>query len=278
MDPSAALHLTVLSLRYSSWSMRPWLALTHADARFTTETVELPHMQRRRGSSGVVTAANAADAANAANARNSATAATAVNTANSLNPETTSLADRRALGSVRGLFPVLRVDGVPIHESLAICEYVADVFPEAGLWPGSALRRAQARAISCEMVSGFVSLRMEMQCHLFARVPSFSPSAAALADIARVFEIWEECLERSGGPFLFGRFGIADAMFYPVLTRFRTYAVELPDRLEDFGRALDDLPAVRSLIEVARSAPRTLIYDDYVEGLGGDPDAALRSS
>src|SRR5688500_8157372 len=184
------LKLTVLSLRYSSWSMRPWLVLYHTGAPFETETVALPHMARQS--------------------------------------ETTSLADRRKLGSVRGLFPVLRVDGVPIHESLAICEYVADAFPDAQLWPAQSLQRAAARAICSEMVSGFASMRNELPCHLFGRVQSFQPSAAALTDIERVFEIWNEKLDASGGPFLFGRLSIADAMYFPVLTRLRTYAVEIP--------------------------------------------------
>ena len=184
------LKLTVLSLRYSSWSMRPWLALYHTGAPFETETVSLPHMARQS--------------------------------------ETTSLEQRRAMGSVRGLFPVLRVDGTPIHESLAICEYVADAFPDAHLWPAEPLHRAAARAICSEMVSGFSAMRNELSCHLFGRVPSFKPTAAARADIERVFEIWSEKLEQSGGPFLFGRFSIADAMYFPVLTRFRTYGVELP--------------------------------------------------
>ena len=131
----ADLTLTVLSLRYSSWSMRPWLVLTHAGAAFETRTVALPHMSGQAGPE-----------APSANVR----------------PADASLAERRALGSVRGLFPVLRVGAVPIHESLAICEYVADSFPAAGLWPERALPRAQARAVSCEMVSGFAAMREEM--------------------------------------------------------------------------------------------------------------------
>ena len=173
--------------------MRPWLALYHTGAPFETETVALPHMSRQS--------------------------------------ETTSLAQRRSLGSVRGLFPVLRVDGTPIHESLAICEYVADAFPAAQLWPAEPLHRAAARAICTEMVSGFTAMRNEMSCHLFGRVPSFKPTEAAVADIERVFEIWHEKLDASGGPFLFGRFSIADAMYFPVLTRFRTYGVKLPSTL-----------------------------------------------
>lgn len=217
--------------------MRPWLALTHAGAPFTTQTVALEHMQRHG--------------------------------------EPASLAKRRALGSVRGLFPVLRVDGTPIHESLAICEYAADVYLGARLWPENALSRAQARAICCEMVSGFAALRGEMSCHLFGRVPGFSPSAAAVADIARVFELWTECLQRSGGPFLFGRFGIPDAMFYPVRTRLRSYGIVIPKELTDYVLALDNVPAVQSLVELASTAPRLPVYDDNLRKLGGDPDAGL---
>lgn len=231
------LKLTVLSLRYSSWSMRPWLALTHAGATFDTETVALPHMHEKI--------------------------------------EPTSLADRRALGSIHGLFPVLRIDEVPIHESLAICEYVADAFPDAGLWPEDALSRAQARAISCEMAGGFMNMRGELSCHLFARVPAFAPSTGALSDISRIFELWTECLNRSGGPFLFGRFCIADAMYFPVLTRLRTYGIPLAETVKDYAQALETLPAVQKLTGLATSEPRIPIHDDYVRELGGSPDATL---
>lgn len=231
------LKLTVLSLRYSSWSMRPWLALYHTGAPFETETVELPHMARRT--------------------------------------ETTSLAQRRSLGSVRGLFPVLRVGDTPIHESLAICEYVADAFPDARLWPTEPLQRGAARAICSEMVSGFTAMRNELSCHLFGRVPSFALSDAARADVDRVFEIWSEKLAASGGPFLFGHFSIADAMYFPVLTRFRTYSVELPRALRPYATALEQHPAVQALVAVAATAPRIPVYDDYLRRFGGDPDAGL---
>jgi len=233
--------LTVLSLRYSSWSMRAWLALTHAGAEFRTETVELPHMTRKADE-----------------------------------PEITlSRAERRKLGSVSGAFPVLRVDGVPIHESLAICELVSEMFPAAGLWPADRLIRARARAISSEMASGFRAIRNELSSHLFARVPGFSPSLEARDEIDRVFEIWRDALDASGGPFLFGAFGMADAMSYPMLARFRTYGVELPAAVAPYADALDAAPAVRALIETARAAPRLALYDRYVKLLGGDPDAAL---
>lgn len=226
------LKLTVLSLRYSSWSMRAWLTLTHAGADFDTDTVVLESF------------------------------------------ETTTLAERRTLGSISGLFPVLRVDGIPVHESLAICEYAADTFPEAALWPADTVARARARAICAEMVGGFLPMRAEMSCHLFARVANFIPSEKARANLDRIFEIWAERLDESGGPFLFGPVTIADFFYYPVLTRLRTYGIGLPAHLARFAESLDALPAVRSLIDTARTEPATPIYDDYILKLGGDPQAA----
>jgi glutathione S-transferase len=110
---------------------------------------------------------------------------------------------------------------------------------------------------------------------LFARVPAFTPNAGTQADISRVFELWKECLDRSGGPFLFGRFSIADAMYYPVLSRFRTYRIPLADAVEDYAHALEALPAVQQLNVVASRAPATPVYDDYIRKLGGNPDTEL---
>ena len=141
----------------------------------------------------------------------------------------------------------------------------------------SAQTRGEARAICCEMLSGFGDMRRELSCNLFGRVPAFKPGAAALADIARVFEIWSEKLGHSRGPFLFGSFSVADAMFYPVLTRFRTYGVAIPSALAPYAQAMDAQPAVRALVDVARGAPRIAGYDDNLRHLGGDPDAALHA-
>ncbi len=241
-----ALRLCVLSLRYSSWSMRPWLVLTQAGAEFITETA-CPEL-------GKQSAPNASDSSLSKLAE-------------------AERQKRRAMGSVTGLFPVLFVEGVPIHESLAICEWAHEAFPDARLWPSDGLARARARA--CEMHAGFANLRANLSCHLYGRVPSFSPNAATQLEIARVFELWREALERSGGPFLFGTFGIADAMYFPVRTRFRSYGVEIPQDLAPYAQALDATPAVRALDALARNAPRIPVYDDYLRSLGGDPDAAL---
>lgn len=243
-----ALRLVVVSLRYSSWSMRPWLVLTHAGAAFETETAEVELGRQSLGTGD--------DAALSKIARD-------------------VMVERRRRGSVAGLFPVLHVDGNPIHESLAICEYVNELFPEAQLWPEAGLARALARSISTEMATSFANMRMKMSCHLFGRVPGYTPNAATRRDIDRVFEIWSEALDRSGGPFLFGRFSIADAMFFPVRTRLRTYGVAIPSGLYGYARALDELPAVLTLHELARSAPAVPVYDAYLRELGGDPNAAL---
>jgi glutathione S-transferase len=242
------LRLRVISLRYSSWSMRPWLALTHAGADFRTDTVELRLEKQDMTARGGTTTQEAA---------------------------IEELRVRREKGSVTGLFPVLYVGAAPIHESLAICEWANEAYPEARLMPEGALDRARARAISCEMASGFANLRTHMSCHLFGRVPSFSPNAATQREISRIFEIWSDALDRSGGPFLFGSFGIADALYFPVRTRFRTYGVAIPERLGQYVRSLDTLPAVRALEQAAREAPAIVAYDDYLTSLGGDPTAAL---
>jgi glutathione S-transferase len=244
----ASLKLVVISLRYSSWSIRPWLVLTHAGAEFTTDTTTAELGRQSLATSDDASLAKLADR---------------------------EVQDRRKAGSVTGLFPVLHVDGQPIHESLAICEWANDTFPEAQLWPGDPLARAQARSISCEMATSFTNMRMHMSCHLFGRVPAFVPNPAVQRDIERVREIWRGALDRSGGPFLFGRFSIADAMFFPVRTRFRTYGVPIPDDLAAYVGQLDALPIVRALHELARTAPRVPAYDAYLRSLGGDPDAAL---
>ena len=241
--------LICLSLRYSSWSMRPWLVLTHAGADFETVTVELDDVRRQGDPTDT--------------------------SGNLVTVEDSQLEARRALGSVHGLFPTLWVDDIPIHESLAICEYAAEAFPGARLWPDDAMARAQARAVSSEMATGFLAMRGELSCHLFGRVHGYAPSGAARKDISRVSEIWSECLDRSGGPFLFGDFSIADAMYFPVLTRFRTYGIPVPEPIREYARSIDTFPAVVKLVEKARTDPLEAVYDDYLRELGGDPEAAL---
>ncbi len=131
--------------------------------------------------------------------------------------------------SPSGRIPVLKRGSFAVWDSLAICEYLAELGSQARLWPGNAQARAVARAISAEMHSGFQALRQEFPMDFHARIGGRVPSEQAKADIARVVQIWRETRQRfgAGGPFLFGGFTIADAMYAPVATRFRTYGIDL---------------------------------------------------
>lgn len=131
--------------------------------------------------------------------------------------------------SPSGRVPALHHGALRIWDSLAICEYLAELAPSAGLWPADAKARAVARAISAEMHSGFHALRTEFPMEFNARIGGRVPSEAAKADIARVTAIWRVTRREFGaaGPFLFGAFTIADAMYAPVATRFRTYGMDL---------------------------------------------------
>ncbi len=126
------------------------------------------------------------------------------------------------------LVPKLAHRGVEVWDTLAIAEYLAEIRPEAGLWPADRAERAKCRSISGEMHSGFSNLRSALPMNLKARYPGFKVWAGAQADIDRVTTIWRDCLATSGGPFLFGeKPTVADAMYAPVATRFETYEVKL---------------------------------------------------
>jgi glutathione S-transferase len=138
------------------------------------------------------------------------------------------------------------VDGdITVWDSLAIIEYAAERFPEIRLWPDDRASRAHARAISAEMHSGFAALRNECGMNLHRPVGAAKLSAGAAADVARIQQIWIDCRQRHRkfGPFLFGAFGGADAMFAPVVHRFRTYAIAVEPEVRDYMNAMMSLPA-----------------------------------
>ncbi|HSS02895.1 MAG TPA: glutathione S-transferase family protein [Kofleriaceae bacterium] len=145
-----------------------------------------------------------------------------------------------------GRLPVLHHDGLAVWDSLAICEYVNELAPAAQLWPADRVQRAKARAISAEMHSGFAALRQNMSMDLVVDHRGEGHTREALADAARVMDIWREALAASGGPFLFGKFTIADAMFAPVTTRFTTYGVELDATCRGYVDAIAALPAMQA--------------------------------
>jgi glutathione S-transferase len=149
--------------------------------------------------------------------------------------------------SPTGKVPVLWIDDEPVWDSLAICESVAELHPDRQLWPADARARRLARAISAEMHAGFGDLRKAMPMNLRASFPDKGRNPGSARDIARIVSIWQDCRARfgAGGDLLFGRFTIADAMFAPVATRFKTHAVELPPVAQRYADAVLALPAVQ---------------------------------
>jgi glutathione S-transferase len=213
------LKLVIGNKNYSSWSMRPWLALRANDIAFDEVFI----------------------------------------------PLYTGDADKkRILDFTRsGKVPALIDGDVTVWDSLAIIEYLAERFPEKRLWPQDRAQRAHARSISAEMHSGFAALRNECGMNLHRPVGAIELSADARANIARIQQIWIECRERFGasGPFLFGAFGGADAMFAPVVHRFRTYAIEVEPGAQDYMATMMTLPAFQEWTRAGLA--ETIIIDKF---------------
>jgi glutathione S-transferase len=163
-----------------------------------------------------------------------------------------------------GRVPVL-IDGeTAVWESLAILEYLADKFAAKGLWPQDASARAHARAAASEMHAGFVALRSQLPMNIHRPVKPHAIADDARRDIARIDALWSECRARFGreGPFLYGAFGAADAMYAPVVWRFHTYAVETSAVARAYMRTLMELPAWSEWREAALREPWVLPYDE----------------
>jgi glutathione S-transferase len=156
------------------------------------------------------------------------------------------------------LVPCLRHDGATIWDTLAIGEYLNETLPQAGLLPADRVQRAHCRSICGEIHSGFTTLRASLPVNLKAHFPGFKIWSRAQADIERVCTIWRECLATSGGPFLFGARGMADAMYAPVVTRFATYDVKLEPRLEAYADQIMAMPEMQEWIAAARSEPEEI--------------------
>ena len=213
------LKLVIGNKNYSSWSMRPWLALRANNIAF--EEVFIPLY--------------------------------------------TDKADKDRLLSVSrsGKVPALIDGDVTVWDSLSIIEYLAEKSPEVGLWPDDRTARAHARSISAEMHSGFMALRNECGMNLHRPVVAVPLSADAQANIVRIKEIWTECRERHNrhGAFLFGNFGAADAMFAPVVHRFRTYAIPVAPPVQAYMEAMLALPAFAEWTRAALA--ETLIIEKF---------------
>lgn len=208
-DQIAPMTLVIGTRRYSSWSLRPWLALKKAGIAF--EEVEIALRQ----------------------------------------PDTKS---QILEVSPSGKVPCLIVnETLKIWDSLAICEYVADKFPEARLWPENAEARAVARAVASEMHAGFPNLRNHCPMDVCMRIPMNDVPPEVLVEVERIKTVWNECRHRFGaeGAFLFGRFSIADAMFAPVVTRFTTYGFKLDKVSKTYCDAIWALPAMQEWRNIA---------------------------
>jgi glutathione S-transferase len=215
--PMAEATIYLANKNYSSWSLRPWLALKRTGLTFDEVVIPL---------------------------RETATRGNILR------------------HSPSGRLPALHHGDLVVWDSLAICEYLTETFPEARLLPGDRIARAMARSISAEMHSGFAALRSHFPMNMRSSFPQRGATPEVIADINRITAIWRECRTRFGaeGPFLFGHFTIADAMYAPVVSRFRTYKVELDEVTQAYADAIWAMPELQEWCVAANNEP--MIIDD----------------
>ena len=212
------LTLVVGTKNYSSWSLRPYLALAHTGQPFQEVVIQLGE------------------------------------------PDTTQQILKH---SPSGRVPLLKHGELAIWDSLAICEYLAETFPEARRWPQDRAARAVARAVTAEMHSSFTALRQHMSMNLHARKPGQGRAPGVAEDIARIQVLWNDCRARfgQGGPFLFGAFSIADAFYAPVVSRFVTYDVALDPVCAAYRDAVLALPSFQKWAEAAKHGKPVAKYE-----------------
>jgi glutathione S-transferase len=213
------LRLLIGNKNYSSWSLRPWIAMKVAGIPFEEQVISL----------------DAAD-----------------------------FKERVHKISAAGKVPALADGETQVWESLAILEYLAEKFPQARLWPAEAGARAHARATAAEMHSGFTPLRRHFPMNVRRPVRRREPTAEAADNINRIDAMWTDCRRRfgQGGPFLFGAFGAADAMYAPVVSRFHTYAVDVSPAARAYMEAVMSLPAWADWCAAARAESWVLPSDE----------------
>jgi len=213
------LRLIIGNKNYSSWSLRPWIAMKTAGIPFEEEVISL----------------NAED----------------------FKPRVSRM-------SGTGKVPALSDGDVQVWESLAILEYLAEKFPAARLWPADPAARAHARAIAAEMHAGFVPLRRHLPMNMWRPVAKRDLPPDVQSNVRRIDAMWTECRRRfgAGGPFLFGGFGAADAMYAPVVSRFHTYAVEISAASQGYVDSVMALPAWAEWRAAALQEPWVLPEDE----------------
>ncbi|QLE55541.1 glutathione S-transferase family protein [Nostoc sp. TCL26-01] len=203
------LTLIIGNKNYSSWSLRPWLAMKQLGVEFQEICIPL---------------------------------------------YTPDAPAKISQYSPAGKVPILLHDQQTIWDSLAICEYLAETFPTLHWWPEDKSARATARAVSCEMHSGFQHLRQNMSMNCRAKYPGQGLTPEVQKDIDRITKIWQDARQNFGvgDNFLFGQFTIADAFFAPVVLRFITYDVQLDHISQDYAQTILALPALQEWIEAAK--------------------------
>jgi glutathione S-transferase len=213
------LKLVIANKNYSSWSLRPWLVLSHFGIPFAEQQVLLSGEGWKEKILAV---------------------------------------------SPTGQVPVLIDGDLVITESIAIIEYAAERFPEKPIWPTDPGQRALARSAAAEMHAGFSALRREAPMNLRAALPNRVPVDEVAPELQRLETLWGGLLDRSGGPYLFGAFSAADAMFAPLATRLRTYALPLSDVASGYVEAIYALPSFQHWRDAAIAEP-WIVEDDEID-------------
>lgn len=225
-----ALTLYIGNKNYSSWSMRPWVLMTEAGIPFIEQRVRFDSFEL--GSEFK-------------------------NTLFSVSP----------VGKVPVLINAALGEQASVWDSLSICEYLAETYPELHLWPTDKTSRARARTLCAEMHSGLGQLRSHCPMNIEAQLPEvgarlLQEHAGLRADLQRVVQMWQTELTRSGGPMLFGNFTIADAFFAPVCMRLRSYALPVPADVQAYINRVVALPSVARWIDEALAEKDFLLFEE----------------
>ncbi len=218
------MQLVIANKNYSSWSMRPWVLLRHFGIPFQETRLRFDRAGQPSAFKTQILALSPA-------------------------------------GKVPAL---IDEDGFIVWDSLAIAEALADRFPQHAMWPRDARQRARARSMCAEMHSGFTALRSHCPMNIEAALPEvgarvLKEQPGVAADLARIVTLWTEALAASGGPFLFGAFGIVDAYYAPVVARLRTYALPVPPDVQRYMDAVWASPGVAAWVADA------LAEHDFIE-------------
>ncbi len=193
--------------------------------------------------------------------------------------DTADFATDVAAYSPAGRVPVLIDGDITVWDSLAIAEYVAERFPEKQLWPADAKARAYARSVCAEMHSGFAAVRNNLPMNVTAVLPGRGWNVTVQKDIDRIAQIWSDLRARygAGGPFLFGHFTVADAYYAPVVSRFATYGIHLPEDAKAYADFILALPSMQAWIAGAAGERDFLVHDEPYRLAPERPDAIIIS-